>query len=164
MPHEVNGFPKVLIVHVHLLYLLCMFLLGIFQFSQQVVISSHQRPTATYTEDKWYTTVSWRANTHSEPTLPSLPEMSPLQCSVTAVFFKPICVTKAKLNHPEPNKAFLQPCSHNSHQCACHPAGDPTHLPLSHPFCSCRTCAQAHRDYLCSMMSRKAHKNILLNR
>ena len=47
MLHEVNGFPKVLIVDVHLQHLLRMFLLGILQFSQQVVISSHQRPTRT---------------------------------------------------------------------------------------------------------------------
>ena len=47
MLHEVNGFLKVLIVDVHLQHLLCMFLLGIIQFLQQVAISSHQRPTRT---------------------------------------------------------------------------------------------------------------------
>jgi len=41
MSHEINSLPKVIIVYIHLQHLLCMSLLGVLQFSQQVVISGH---------------------------------------------------------------------------------------------------------------------------
>ena len=41
MSHEINSLPKVVIVYIHLQHLLCMSLLGVLQFSQQVVISGH---------------------------------------------------------------------------------------------------------------------------
>ena len=54
--------------------------------------------------------------------------------------------TRQELDHPVPTKVFLQTATTAS-MCRS-PCGDPTHLPLSHPFCWRRTSAQARRDYL----------------
>ena len=40
--------------------------------------------------------------------------MNPLQCSVTVVFSKPICVTKAKIEPPRA-KQGISTASHNNH-------------------------------------------------
>ena len=54
-------------------------------------------------------------------------------------FSNHICATKARISPPSANS---QPSDFYSlpqqPPCACRPAGDPAHLPLSHHFCLCR--------------------------
>ena len=68
------------------------------------------------------------------------------------VFSKPICKQgKNWTTQCQPRHFYRHP---QQPPCAGHPADDHTHLPLSHPFCWCRTSAQARRDYLfCTLRS-----------
>ena len=75
---------------------------------------------------------SWPANTSSESKSPSLPETR-----WELRFLNPFVQPRWELDKPVPSKAFYsQPQKPLS---ACYTVGDPTHLPPSKPFYSCRT-------------------------